>query len=105
MRNKKDVRFKEVNAIIVDTLLEKKHVGCKLVFIVKYISDGFLEGYKPNSWQRDIRRSMVWTIRKICLDVERNVVRILLSLAANFYQYLEQSDVKMFFCSNLKEET
>ena len=77
------------------TLLEKKLVGYKWVFTLKYKADGSLERYKARLVAKGYTQTYGVDYQKtFAPDAKMNVLRILLSLASNYGWNLQQFDVK-----------
>jgi len=91
---------------IVDRSLDKKSVGCKWVFSLKYKSDGTLDRYKARLVAKGYTQTYgVDYEETFALVAKMNTVRIILSLIAYFGWELQQFDVKnAFLDGNLEEE-
>ena len=84
---------------LVDLPSNKKLVGSKWVFVVKFKGDGSLKRYKT----RLVAKGHTQTYRVASL-AKMNTVRILLSLTVNFDYELKQYDVKNAFLHGELEE-
>ena len=83
----------------------KSTVGCRLIFTVKYNSDGSLERYKVRLVTKSYTQTYgVDYLETFGLVAKMNTIRILLSLAANFSWKLQQFDVKNAFLHGDLEE-
>jgi len=90
---------------LVELPKEKKLVGCKWVFTVKYKVNGTLERYKTrlvaNGYTQIYGIDYLETFSPVA---KMNTIRILLSLAANYGWSLQQFDVNFFFLHGNLEE-
>jgi len=91
---------------IVDRPLDKKSVGCKWVFSLKYKSDGTLDCYKARLVAKGYTQTYGVDYEETFAPVAKmNTVRIILSLATYFGWELQQFDVKnAFLHGNLEAE-
>ena len=91
---------------IVERLKDKKAIGCRWIYTVKYQADGTLDQYKA-------RLVAKWYTQTYEIDYEEtfalvakmNAVRIIISLAAHFGWEMHWFDVKnVFLHGSLEEE-
>ena len=100
MENEMDALQKSETWELVDLPSGKKPVGCKWVFAVKFKGDGSLERYKARLVAKGYTHTYEVDYQETFAPVAKmNIVRILLSLAANFDWELQQYDVKTCFPS------
>ncbi|RVW40615.1 Retrovirus-related Pol polyprotein from transposon TNT 1-94 [Vitis vinifera] len=83
-----DVVFEEMRALhknetweVVDLPSEKKSIGCKWVFIIKYKANGFIERYKTRLAKGHTQTLSIDYQETFALVAKMNSVRIFLSLA------------------------
>lgn len=91
---------------ITDLPQDKKEVGCKWVFTVKYKADGSVERYKARLVVKGFTQTHGIDYQEAFAPVATiNSIRILLSLVVNFNWTLYQYDVKNAFLNGeLHEE-
>ena len=83
---------------IIDLLGGKRPVGCKWVFMVKYNPDGKVERYKARLVAKGFTQTFgIDYFETFAPIANLNLVRILLSLAANSDWPLYQLDIKNAF--------
>ena len=103
MSNITDIRYiGDISTNILDIFIPggKKPVGCKWVFVVKFKGDSYLERYKARLVAKGYTHTYGVDYQETFAPVAKmNIVRILLSLAANFDWELQQYDVKTCFPS------
>ena len=108
----KDVILEEMRALeknqtweLIDLPKEKRTIGCKWVFTVKFKSDGPLERYKDRLVAKGFTQTYGIDYSKTFAPVAKlNTVRVLLSIAVNLDWQLQQLDVKNAFLNgDLKE--
>ena len=81
--------------ILVPLPNEKKTLGCKWVFSIKHKADGSVERYKAKLVARGYTQTYGINYPETFSPVEKlNIVRVLLSIAANLDQLLHQFDIK-----------
>ena len=84
---------------------EKKPVGCKWVFIVKYKVDGTVERYKARLVVKGFTQTYDIDYTETFAPVAKlNTIRVLLSLVANLDWPLHQFDIKNAFLNGELEE-
>ncbi|RVX00895.1 Retrovirus-related Pol polyprotein from transposon TNT 1-94 [Vitis vinifera] len=90
---------------ITDLPRGKKPVGCKWIFTVKYKADGNVDRYKARLVAKGFTQSYGIDYQETFASVAKlNIVRVLLSLAANLDWSLHQLDVKNAFLNGDLEE-
>ena len=91
---------------IVNKLEGKTPIGCKWVFAIKYKSDGSIDRYKARLVAKGFTLTYGIEYQKTFAPVAKlNIVRVLLSIAANLDWQLQQLDIKnAFHNGDLEEE-
>ena len=90
---------------IVEIPKDKKAVGCRWIYTVKYKSDGTLDWYKARLVAKGYTQTYGIDYEETFAPVAKmNTVRIILSLAAHFGWAMHQFDVKNAFLHGSLEE-
>ena len=90
---------------IVEKPKDKKAVGCRWIYTVKYQSDGTLDRYKARLVAKGYTQTYGIDYEETLAPVAKmNTVRIILSLAAHFGWEMHQVDVKNAFLHGSLEE-
>lgn len=80
---------------IADKPLDKKRVGCKCVYSLKYKFDGTLDHYKERLVAKEYTQTYDVDYEETFASVAKmNMVRIILSLTTYFSWKFQQFDVK-----------
>ena len=90
---------------IVDLLRDKKTIGCKWVFSVKYRADDSIERYKARLVAKGFTQTYGIDYQEMLTPIVKiNSIQVLLSLAMNSNWPLHQLDVKNAFLNGDLEE-
>ena len=90
---------------MVELPKEKKIVGCKWIFTIKYKADKMIERYKARLVAKGFTQTYGIDYQEIFAPVAKlNTIRIILSLATNLDWSLQQFDVKNAFLHGTLEE-
>ncbi|KAG5037263.1 hypothetical protein GYH30_017931 [Glycine max] len=90
---------------IVERPKDKKAVGCRWVYTVKYLADGTLDWYKTRLVAKGYTQTYEIDYEETFVPVAKmNIVRIIISLAAHFGWEMHQFDVKNAFLHGSLEE-
>jgi len=90
---------------IVERPKDKKAVGCRWIYTVKYKSNGTLDRYKAKLVEKGYTQTYEIDYEEtFALVAKMNTVRIILSLAAHFGWTMHQFDVKNALHGSLEEE-
>jgi len=90
---------------IVKLPKEKKTVGCKWVYALKYKANGSLERYKVRLVAKGFTQTFGIDYQETFAPVAKmNTIRILFSLSANLGWWMQQYDVKNAFLHEELEE-
>jgi Reverse transcriptase (RNA-dependent DNA polymerase) len=83
----------------------KKPVGCRWMYKIKYNSDGSIERYKARLVVKYYTQTYDIDYKETFTPVAKmNTIRVLLSIAVNFYWDLYQMDVRNTFLQGTLEE-
>ena len=90
---------------VVDQPKDKKVVGCKWVFTVKYKADGSVERYKARLVAKGFTQTHgVDYLETFAPVAKMNSIRILFSLAVTYDWPLQQLDIKNAFLNGILDE-
>jgi Reverse transcriptase (RNA-dependent DNA polymerase) len=83
----------------------KKPIGCRWIYKIKYDSDGSIEKYKARLVIKGYTQTYGIDYKETFAPVAKmNTVRVLLSIAVKLYWDLYQMDVKNVFLQGTLEE-
>jgi Reverse transcriptase (RNA-dependent DNA polymerase) len=105
MKEELEALEKNNTRVIVLLSKDKRLIGCKWVYKIKYNSDRTIERYKTRLVAKGyIQAYSIDYQETFALVAKMNTVKILLSLAINNGWYLYQMDVKNIFLRGTLEE-